>query len=192
MTLPTEPPPARPEPELGPQYVRELDPAKVQAFEESRQAEQNLGLAILAGSAAALLGAGLWAVITVVSDYQIGWMAIGVAFLVGWSVRTFGKGVQPVFGLVGAGLALAGCLAGNFFTIAAVIAREEAAPLSAVFMFLVLNPSVDLELLVRTFSPLDLLFYGLALYYGYKYSFRPVTAAERESLYRRRLLPPER
>lgn len=174
----------------GPQYVRELDPFKVQEFQERIRSEQNFPLGILAGSGAAVLGAGVWAVITFVSDYQIGWMAIGVGFLVGWAIRTFGKGVDKRFGFLGAGLALLGCLAGNLFTIAAVIAREETASLMDVLVFLMLNPALDLELLAQTFSPIDLLFYAIALYYGYRYSFRQMTQAERESLFRTRPIQP--
>ncbi len=173
-----------------PQYIRELDPLKVQAFQERLREEQNLFRGAAAGLLAALVGAVIWAIITYVTDYQIGWMAIGVAFVVGWVLRTFGKGVDKVFGYTGAGLALLGCVAGNLFAIAAVIAREESASLVQVFMFMVLNPAMDIELLAETFSPIDLLFYGFAIYYGYRYSFRQITPAERESLYRTRTVNP--
>jgi len=62
---------------------------------------------------AAGIGAALWALITVATNYQIGFMALGVGFLVGHSVRAFGKGVDTGFGVLGAVLALAGCLAGK-------------------------------------------------------------------------------
>lgn len=34
------------------------------------------------------------------------------------------------------------------------------------------------ELMAETFSPMDLLFYGIALYQGYKMSFRHITQEE--------------
>lgn len=53
---------------------------------------------------------------------------------------------------------------------------------------MVLNPAVELELLRATFSPIDLLFYGLALYYGYKAAFRRITPAEQANLYQTRVI----
>jgi hypothetical protein len=41
-----------------------------------------------------------------------------------------------------------------------------------------MQPTVAMELLVATFSPMDLLFYGIAVYEGYHLSFRQVTDQE--------------
>ncbi len=41
-----------------------------------------------------------------------------------------------------------------------------------------LNPSLAVALLQATFSPMDLLFYGIAVYEGYHFSFQPLTDAE--------------
>jgi hypothetical protein len=41
-----------------------------------------------------------------------------------------------------------------------------------------LNAGIALDLLVATFSPMDLLFYGLAVYEGYKLSIRQVTVED--------------
>jgi hypothetical protein len=169
-----------------PQYIREIDTFKAQEFQERIETEQNLVLGTIAGSAAALAGAILWAVITVVTNFQIGWMAIGVAFAVGWCMRRFGKGVNKIFGVVGAGLALLGCIAGNFFMIAALVAQNEAASIIDVIALMILNPVIALELFAQTFSPIDLLFYAFAIYYGYRFSFRQITTEEQESLYRTR------
>jgi hypothetical protein len=174
----------------GPEYVRELDPYKVREFQERLDNEQNLLLGLLAGGAAALLGAILWAAVTVITDYQIGWMAVGLGFLVGWAVRRFGRGQRPIFGLAGAGLALAGCILGNVLTAAVIISQQESVSLFSVLVFLLLSPGLVLELLVSMFSPMDLLFYGIALYEGYRFSFRQVAPAERDSLYRTRPLRP--
>jgi hypothetical protein len=164
--------------------VRELDPVLVQQFQERIKEEQNLPVGVAAGAVAALLGSILWGIISFATSYQIGWMAIGVAFMVGWSLRRFGKGIDKIFGIAGALLALGSCVAGNFLMIAAVVAREYEVSLLDVLLTMLLNPAMDLELLAATFSPIDLLFYGFAIYYGYKYSFRQFTAQELEGLYR--------
>jgi hypothetical protein len=38
-----------------------------------------------------------------------------------------------------------------------------------------LNFGIMSEMLSATFEPMDLLFYGLAVYFGYKYAFRQIT-----------------
>jgi hypothetical protein len=178
----------RPTEEQEPQFktIREIDPFKLQEFQERIQHEQNLTLGIIAGAAAALLGAILWGAITYFTQYQISWMAIGVAFMVGWSLRQFGKGVDKIFGVFGAVLALGSCLLGNFLTFAAIIARELSASFFDVLLFMLSDPAADLEIFIAAFSPIDLLFYGVAIYYGYQYSFRRITAEEQEGLYRTR------
>jgi hypothetical protein len=173
-----------------PLYVRELDPLKAQAFQAQLRAEQNPLFGFAAGVVAALIGAVLWAVVTVATNFQFGYMAIAVAFLVGWAVRHFGKGVDIIHGVIGAGLAFSGCVAGNLLMLAAIVARQESASIFAVFTVMVLRPVLTLQVLASNFAPVDLLFYGFALYYGYRYSFRRITSAEQESLYRQRLVTP--
>jgi len=68
-------------------------------------------------------------------------------------------------------LSLLGCAGGNLLAICGVIARQEGVP----FLELVsrLDPGVAQGLMVATFSPMDLLFYGIAVWEGYRLSFRP-------------------
>jgi hypothetical protein len=135
---------------------------------------QNLPMGLVAGLAAAAVGAAVWALVTVLTEFQIGWMAVGVGFLVGWAVRLAGKGSTPVFGVVGAALALGGCLAGNLLTICIVGARQL--NLSVTEMIARLTPALTRDLMWETSGPIDLLFYALALYAGYRYSILPPDA----------------
>jgi hypothetical protein len=153
-----------------------LDEAKILQYREKLRLEQNLPMALAAGFAAALIGGILWAVITVVTNYQIGFMAVGVGLLVGYAVRYFGKGIDPIFGVAGAVLALLGCLLGNFFS---MVGFGAAAENVGVFELLgMLDYSYVPEIMMEGFSPMDLLFYGIAVYEGYKFSFRKFTEAE--------------
>ena len=154
----------------------QIDPARLQYVLDRVRSQQNMAGAILAGLAASLLGAAVWAGVTVVTGYQIGWMAVGVGFLVGFTVRTVGKGVDTAFGFVGAGLALLGCGVGNLLAICGVIAAQE----NMAFMDVLsrLDLGVIRELMVATFNTMDLVFYGIAVYEGYKLSFRQVDQAE--------------
>jgi hypothetical protein len=153
-----------------------LDPAQVQFLNDRLASEQNLGLAVGAGAGAAVAGAAAWAAITVVTEYQIGFMAIGVGFLVGYAVRIAGKGVSTPFGVVGAVFSLIGCGLGNLLTVSAFIAADEGVGIFEVLAQLDLDATM--ELMVATFSPIDLLFYAIAVYYGYSVSFRQVSAED--------------
>ncbi len=153
-----------------------LDPAQQLYLAQSLQSEQNLVLAVAAGLAAALVGAALWAGVTLASGYQIGFMAVGVGFLVGLVVRVAGKGISPPFGVVGAVCSLLGCALGNLLAVVAIVADSEGVPFGSVLGQL--SSDVIAELMVATFNPMDLLFYGIAIYEGYRLSFRQVSAEE--------------
>lgn len=163
-TMQTEPRPQVEQTQAGPASGRDL-------ISELRR-QQNLGFGIVGGLAGAAAGAGLWAVITVTTGYQIGWMAVGVGFLVGVAVRMCGRGIDAVFGVVGAILALVGCLVGNVLGISAMVAEQEQVAMMQILANL--TPTVMIELLWVTFSPVDLLFYGIAIYEGYRFSFRQI------------------
>ncbi|HLQ12892.1 MAG TPA: hypothetical protein VK130_06555 [Steroidobacteraceae bacterium] len=133
----------------------------------------NLTLAVVAGLAAAIVGAVIWAVITVTTKYQIGFMAIGVGFLVGWTVRAAGKGSEMSYSLVGGALALIGCLLGNLLSACGFLATDQSVPLMAIVGRALTSPSLSIELLQASFSPMDLLFYAIAVYEGFKLARRP-------------------
>lgn len=131
----------------------------------------NIPLAIGGGFVASVAGAGIWAVITIATKFQIGWMAVGVGLLVGLSVRKLGKGSQPIFGIIGALFALVGCLLGNFFSLVGFISVQEQIPFFDVLQNI--DPAKIPSAMIETGSPMDLLFYGIAVYEGFKFSRLP-------------------
>jgi hypothetical protein len=134
--------------------------------------ESNLLAAILGGLVAAVVGALIWAVITVITKYQIGFMAVGVGFLVAWAVRTLGKGRTNVYGIIGGGFALFGCLLGNLLSACEFIAADRSESVVSISMKVLASPSIATNLLQATFSGMDLLFYAIAIYEGYKFARR--------------------
>jgi hypothetical protein len=154
----------------------EIDQAKFQMLMQKVKDNQNLSFGIIGGAIAAVIGATIWAMITAVTNFQIGWMAVGVGFLVGFAVRICGKGMDMIFGIMGGGLSLLGCLAGNLFTVCIVVSRHQNIPLLDLLSRL--NPEITVRLMTATFSPMDLLFYGIAVYEGYKFSFRKLSKAD--------------
>ncbi|MDN3355414.1 hypothetical protein [Actinomadura sp. DC4] len=82
------------------------------------------GKAIVIGVLATLLGAGLWAVVTVLTEHEFSLVAIGVGALVGlamFSARPTSAGVAVVAAL----LTVIGCALGEFLAIPAYVAHKS-------------------------------------------------------------------
>jgi hypothetical protein len=158
----------------------EIDPAQFEYLRAQLTSEQNLAFGLLGGAAASLLGAAAWATLTVVTGYQIGFMAIGIGIFVGLAIRATGKGITGIFGLIGAALSLFACALGNLAAVTAIAAQDaEISFLSAASQ---LTPGLAQQLMIAFFSPMDLLFYGIAIYEGHRFAFRQVSSEEREQL----------
>ena len=129
----------------------------------------SVGRAAAGGAAAALVGAMIWAFITVITSFQIGWMAIGVGALVGFAVKFFGRSTDQTFGFIGAGFSLFGCAIGNLMAACAFISSD---PRNAGFISVLSDalgsPGTAARIMGASFHPLDILFYIFAVSTGYK------------------------
>ncbi|WP_430817755.1 hypothetical protein [Carboxylicivirga sp. RSCT41] len=137
---------------------------------------QDFYYAIVGGLLASFISGVIWAAITVSTEYQVGYMAIGVGLIVGFAVRFFGAGIDQKFGVLGAILALLGCLSGNLFSQVGFFAHAES--LSYLEVLSYLDPGTIISILVESFSAMDILFYGIAIFEGYKLAFRRVSEFE--------------
>ncbi|MDH3336547.1 MAG: hypothetical protein OER22_04465 [Gammaproteobacteria bacterium] len=153
-----------------------LSEPEVQMALDQLRAEQNLVMATLAGLVAAVVGASMWAAVTVATGYQIGWLAIGIGFAVGFAIRHVGKGIDQIFGVVAGVLSLIGCALGNLLTVAYFVADAEGVPY--VELLAQMNLDVAIEIMTATFDPMDIVFYAIAVYFGYRYAFRELTDAD--------------
>lgn len=140
-------------------------------------AEQKMAPGLIVGALVGIVGAIIWAAISIATEYQIGYLALAIGAGVGYSIRLVGKGIQPIFGIWGAVIALLSVLLGNILTTLGFV---------GIYMemdFFTLLQNLDFshlpEMMIETFSPIDLLFYGIATYEGYKFSFRVI---DQESL----------
>src|SRR5215469_8288748 len=128
-------------------------------------------LAVLAvGIAAMLAGAALWALVTVLTQSELGLMAIAVGFMVGFGIQKFRKRPDRRFGILGAVLALLGCVLGNVFSLEILLAQKYGVPLEQALSRI--DIALVAQLLTAGFHPMDLLFYAIAVYEGYKFSSR--------------------
>lgn len=132
-------------------------------------AEQNLPKALILGVLACIIGAVAWGLVSVSTGYQIGYMAIGVGFLVGIAMRQ-GKGVTPIFGIIGAALALLSCLLGDFFSLIGYVAQDN--EISFMEAFQGVESNEIWPYMIENMASMTIVFYGIAVYEGYKLSFR--------------------
>jgi hypothetical protein len=130
--------------------------------------DSNLILGLVGGILAMLVSAVIWGLITYFTEYQISWMAIGVGFFVGIAIQKLGKGNSLIFGISGAILSLSGCLLGNYLFYNGILAREWEAPYFSVLLAISLDPATVIELFTMAFDIMDLLFYGVAAYIGFR------------------------
>lgn len=142
---------------------------------EELLAEENLPKGVLCAVVACLVGAAVWGLVSVSTGYQIGYMAIGIGFLVGFAMRQ-GKGVRPVFGIIGGALALLSCILGDLFSIIGYIAKANETAYTDVWFSL--DYGEMFSYLIENLASMTLLFYGFAVYEGYKFSFRPQNQPE--------------
>lgn len=159
-----------------------LDAARLENFLRQEKAKQSFPLAIVAGLISSLVAAVAWSLITYATGYQLGIVAIGVGFLVGYAVNFLGKGYGYSFGIIGAVFSLLGCLLGNLLTIVIYASRTEGVEITQMLIAFLTAPGVVVDIFKETFSPIDLLFYAIAVYEGFKISMRRVTDEEFASL----------
>ena len=159
-----------------PKMNRDENPVLSTDVVERLKLEQKLPVAIVGGVIAGIIGAALWAYITMLTEYQIGYMAIAIGAGVGYAIRVLGKGVSQIFGMLGGLIAVLSCVLGNYLTIIACVASAE----ELNFFFTLMNMKLEhfLPIMEESFSGIDLLFYAIAGYEGYKLSFRKVTSVD--------------
>ena len=131
---------------------------------------QNIRLAIVGGLSAFLFCSALWALISLITDYQVTYMAIGIGLIVGFAVRYSGQGYRWKYGLIGAIYSFLSIIVGNLLMVTLYVSHSENIQFSD--LLLSLDFSVILAILWSIFKPSDLLFYGIAIYLGFKISYR--------------------
>lgn len=136
---------------------------------EELLAQENLPKGVLLAVIAAVLGAVVWALVSVSTGYQIGYMAIAIGFVVGFAMRQ-GNGIRPIFGVIGAALALISCVLGDFLSMIGFFAQEFEMTYTQVLS--VADYGEILSIMAKDALSMTAVFYGIAIYEGYKFSFR--------------------
>ena len=135
------------------------------------------GTGLAAAFGAAVVGGLVWALITITTNYKIGLVAVGIGLLVGKAVEQFGGGDArlPIPATL---LALVGCAIGDLFSEIHLVA--QAANLSDMKVLGdLLSPPSDLWRLFRdSFRAMDLVFYAIAAYEGFRFAQVGVAKAQ--------------
>ena len=133
-----------------------------------------LGRGIGLGLIAALVGAALWAVLITVTNYKIGFAAIGIGLLVGFATQR-SRSIDSRLPIIAAALALLGCVLGDIFATAhdqARLGRADGYDVStwAILKIFAEHPDALRQVYADYFKPMDLLFYAIAAYEGFKFA----------------------
>ncbi len=158
---------------IKPDFQRETTVEIPHEILENLKSEQNLPKAIISGIAAGIICAILWGAITVITNYQIGYLAIALGAGVGFTIRYFGKGITAIFGISGAIIAILSTVLGNFLSIIGYVANYEG--LGYFETLTLFDYSQLIPVMTETFSFMDIIFYAIAGYEGYKFAFRVIT-----------------
>jgi hypothetical protein len=132
------------------------------------RAGQNLALGIVAGLVAALLGAAVWAAFSYFTGYELGLVVIAIGALIGYAIRTVGHGVDPVFGVVGAGCAAISWAIGTVLSGVAFLATQAGRPFFEVLNLLGAGRSIQFA--IDNIQFMDFIFLAIALWEGWKFS----------------------
>lgn len=123
----------------------------------------------LAALAVGIIGAFLWAAITVLTGYQIGYMALAIGAGVGFINKIVGKGVDQKFGITGAAIAVLSCILGNVFAMVAIVSKDL--HIGYIDVVTLIGPIELVSALFKEFGLMDIVFLGFAAIEGYKFSF---------------------
>jgi hypothetical protein len=111
--------------------------------------------------AGGVVGALLWFGSVVLTNYKIGFAAVGVGLIVGYAAF-LGNGKQPStqLAIVSVVVAVAAIFAGEYLIVSHIVSKEGASDLMSFDLFM--------RVYKETLSPIDVLFYAIGAFEAYK------------------------
>jgi hypothetical protein len=133
------------------------------------QPSESLARAIGAGLVAAIVGGVVWAFIVKISEYEVGFVAWGIGFLVGTAVVFATGGAKgPRLQVVAVVLALVGILIGKYLGFALVVQEEAESFGESIGLFSGDMFEIFQDNLGDVFGVFDLLWVGLAVFSAWR------------------------
>jgi hypothetical protein len=128
----------------------------------------NLVGAVLAGLAAAVVACLIWYGVVAISNYQIGFLAVGVGWLIGLGVG-FGAGRKrgPTLQAISVGITLVAMVFSEYLIVRHFVVEALVEVGSTISLFLPLDLMVELVVESIKSDPLTLLFWAIALWFAF-------------------------
>ena len=133
---------------------------------KSAPTQQNLTIGVLAGVGAMLAGTLLW--ILIARKYQVSWMSIVVAFGIASATKYAGKVTVWWPGAINGLLALVAALIGNLATAIYIVSKRGKTPGE---ILAGMDVGTAITFLKALSGPMGIVFYALAIYVGFWFSF---------------------
>jgi hypothetical protein len=143
------------------------------SFTPGGRASGGLALGVAVGTLAALAGAVLWTVLVVVTGYELGLASVAIGFLVGQAIAST-RSTHRALPAIGALLALSGCLIGNVLTDAHFFGQVSGWGTFEALTKMISHPDLGRQVLDAGFEPIDVVFWAIAAYEGYKLTARGI------------------
>jgi len=131
-----------------------------------------ISLAILLG----ILSAIIWATITQLTGFSVGYAAIGVGFMVSLGFSIAGKGTNSRMGIISGAIAFFSILLGESLSL--LIELSNYWEVSLFETIVTVNYFEIFKYLFESIGAIDILFYILAISTAYKYSFLKIDDGE--------------
>lgn len=145
-----------------------------QELHDKQTSDPDMLTALLYGLVAGAVGAAIWFAIVVVTNYEVGIVAVLIGWLVGRAV-VFGSGQKRgmKLQLLSVLIALAAMVGAEYFIVREFVVQyvtenAGAAQAAQIPLFLPLDIAVDFIVGVVQDDPLTLLFWGIALYAAFR------------------------
>lgn len=129
-------------------------------------AQQKVSIGILAGIGAMLAGTILWVLIA--QKYKVSWMSIVVAFGIASATKYAGKVTVWWPGVINAVLALVAAVIGNLATAIYIVSKRGKTPGE---ILAGMDIGTAITFLKALSGPIGIVFYALAIYVGFWFSF---------------------
>jgi hypothetical protein len=134
-------------------------------------------VSVAVGLVAAIVAGCVAGAITGLSNYQIGFVAVGIGVIVGFAMA---RTATPTRALapIAAALAIAGCLVGDLVADMIFAGKAEEVPFSTVLSATFKHPTLARDLFKAGFEPTTLLFWGIAAFAAFSFVRKAVAELE--------------
>ena len=123
---------------------------------------------VVLGVVAALAGSAVWVAFGAATKHEIGFVAVGVGALVGWSMARV-RAASGVLPFVAGGIALVAVLVGDFVLDVYLQAAGEDLGFGDALSTTLANPDLARAIFQAYFSPIDLIFWLIATRAAYQF-----------------------